>query len=102
MTWRQLIERAALALEEAGVSEATTNAEYLAAHVLGFTDRNQFRSHQNQEVSSEDEASFFVLIDRRKRREPLQYILGAWEFFGLNIKVGPGVLIPRPETEILV
>jgi len=49
-----------------------------------------------------DPTEFFALVNRRKSGEPLQYILGEWEFYGLRFAVGPGVLIPRPETEMLV
>jgi release factor glutamine methyltransferase len=52
--------------------------------------------------TSVDPAGFFALVDRRESGEPLQYILGEWEFYGLRFAVGPGVLIPRPETELLV
>lgn len=45
---------------------------------------------------------FFDAVEKRKNNVPLQYILGEWEFMGLNFKVGEGVLIPRPETELLV
>jgi len=51
---------------------------------------------------SVDPKEYFALIDRRASGEPLQYILGEWEFYGLQFVVGPGVLIPRPETELLV
>ena len=55
-----------------------------------------------QTVSETDAKALDTLIERRLRGEPLQYVLGEWEFYGLPITVDPSVLIPRPETEILV
>lgn len=57
---------------------------------------------QNEEVSPEDEKTIRTLVKRRSAGEPLQYILGEWEFYGLPMKVGEGVLIPRPDTETLI
>ncbi|MEN2986515.1 MAG: hypothetical protein ABDH16_07680 [Thermodesulfovibrionaceae bacterium] len=56
----------------------------------------------NPEITKEEEKLINSIIQRRLNNEPLQYIFGECEFYGLRIKVGPGVLIPRPETEILV
>ena len=55
-----------------------------------------------QTVSETDAAALDKLIERRLKGEPLQYVLGEWEFYGLPITVNPSVLIPRPETELLV
>jgi len=66
------------------------------AFALSKTD---LRLHADKPI---DPAEFFALVDRRAAGEPLQYILGEWEFYGLRFAVGPGVLIPRPETELLV
>lgn len=59
----------------------------------------ELRVYADREVRPE---AYFALVDRRAAGEPLQYILGRWEFYGLAFAVGPGVLIPRPETELLV
>ena len=56
----------------------------------------------NSEVSSEQISLVEEVVKRRKSGEPLQYILGTWDFYDLTFKVGKGVLIPRPETELLV
>lgn len=57
---------------------------------------------QNEEVSPENEEIIRTLAKRRSTGEPLQYILGQWEFYGLPMKVGEGVLIPRPDTETII
>jgi release factor glutamine methyltransferase len=102
MTWRESLADAEKMLGEAGVEDARTNAEYLAAHVLSLKSRSELRSMLGQRISITQAANFETLIARRASREPLQYILGEWEFFGLPIKVSPEALIPRPETELLV
>jgi release factor glutamine methyltransferase len=70
----------------------------LAEHAFHM-DKTRLRLRAEQAV---DPAPFYALVKRRAEGEPLQYILGAWEFYGLPFAVGPGVLIPRPETELLV
>jgi release factor glutamine methyltransferase len=102
MTVRELVADGIAQLEAAGISEARANAEYLAAHILNYSDRSDLRAAYASAVSPEEAKAFGQLIERRKKREPLQYILGEWEFYGLPIFVTPDVLIPRPETEILV
>ncbi len=96
------MERASNALRAAGVEDAKVNAEYLASHVLGLKRKSEIRSYFHSNLSYDEEQVFQQLVDRRIEREPLQYILGEWEFFGLPIKVTPAALIPRPETEVLV
>ncbi|SRR5579883_157068 len=102
MTWREVIATATKRLTEAGVEDPQLNAEYLAAHVLGHKNRSDIRPYLNTELSQAKASCFEELVARREKREPLQYILGEWEFFGLPMIVGPGALIPRPETEVLV
>jgi len=62
-------------------------------------DKTRLRLHADRII---DPTQYFALVSRRVAGEPLQYILGEWEFYGLRFRVGPGVLIPRPETELLV
>lgn len=57
---------------------------------------------QNPQLTSRQIYEIYQLVQRRLKREPLQYIIGECDFFNIKLKVGPGVLIPRPETEILV
>ena len=68
--------------------------------ILGFTKEQIILN--NQTVTFFHQEKIDEVIDRRKNGEPLQYILGKWDFYDLSFSVGEGVLIPRPETEILV
>ena len=77
------------------------NAEQLLAHVLDLS-RVQLYVQFERPLSSTEVSLFRELIRRRAAKEPLQYILGKTEFMGLNFKVTPAALIPRPETELLV
>ncbi len=77
------------------------DAELLLAHVLGFS-RIQLYTLFDQPLNDEELKNFKALIKRRATREPLAYILGKREFYSLEFKVTSSVLIPRPETELLV
>jgi release factor glutamine methyltransferase len=76
-------------------------AEVLLAEVLGC-DRAHLFSHPEQRLSAAQSARYGELLERRAGGEPLHYITGEREFFGLTFEVTPAVLIPRPETEHLV
>ena len=102
MTWEQLIAYAAARLDNAGVDDARINAEYLATHALGLSEKSQLRWQLSKKIRYDHAVAFAECMFLREHREPLQYILGEWEFYGLPVKVNRGVLIPRPETEILV
>jgi len=88
-------------LERKGCEEARLEAELLVAHVLGLDRLGLFmqldRPLQGVEVERARE-----LFARRGKREPVAYLIGRREFYGRDFEVGPGVLIPRPETELLV
>jgi release factor glutamine methyltransferase len=86
-------------LSNAGIENPERDAESALSHCLGIERVILYRD--NPEISDEMNMQIDALIKRRTGREPLQYILGYTEFYGLRIKVGPGVLIPRPETELL-
>jgi release factor glutamine methyltransferase len=88
-------------LREAAVSEARRHAGSLLAHVLG-RDRSFLIAHADSAVSEEEFRAFQSLIERRVGGEPMQYITGHQEFFKLEFEVTPAVLIPRPETELIV
>jgi release factor glutamine methyltransferase len=86
-------------LFNAGIENPERDAELLLSHCLGIERVILYRD--DPDIPDEMNAQIDVLLKRRTGREPLQYILGYTEFYGLKIKVGPSVLIPRPETELL-
>jgi len=88
-------------LVEAGIEFPRRTAEVLLAFVVN-RDRVWILAHPEGLLSRAHGDLLRDLIERRKSREPLQYITGYQEFFGLRFRVGAGVLIPRPETELLV
>ena len=88
-------------LERKGVERARLDAEYLLAHVLGMGRLEMYLQHERP-LEPAELAAFRPLLKRRASREPLQYVLGRQAFRDLDLEVGPGVLIPRPETEQLV
>jgi len=80
---------------------AARDAFTLLLHTLGIT-RAQFYADPNREVTPEQQTAYEAAIARRLKHEPIQYITGEQEFYGLALRVTPAVLIPRPETEHLV
>ncbi len=89
-------------LKKFQVDNARLDAEYIFAHVLKIK-RNTLMFNLNNEISVEAKEEIRQNIFRRgKKREPLQYILGEWEFYGFPFMVDERVLIPRQDTEILV
>jgi release factor glutamine methyltransferase len=97
----QALERAASHLKEAGIESSRPDAELLLRHVLGW-DRATLYAEAGALVPPSVEGTFFSLVQKRSRRRPLQHLTGRQAFWGREFLVGPDVLIPRPETEILV
>ena len=89
------------ALTEAALSIDRREAETLLAHLL-FRDRPWLIAHSDTELSSTLHQAYRALIARRVAKEPIQYLTGQQEFYGLNLRVTRDTLIPRPETELLV
>lgn len=83
------------------MSAARFDAELLLRHLLG-KDRAWIITHGDDALAGEEEALFEEAVRRRAKREPLQYITGTQEFWGLDFIVTPDVLIPRPESEVVV
>ena len=89
------------ALGTAGVENARYDAEELLGHVLGISPK-ELLVHRDRALDEETVKRFFSLIERRGEHYPLQYLLQEWDFYNLSFTVKEGVLIPRPETELLV
>lgn len=89
------------ALSSAGIEEASLEAEVLLRHALGV-DRTHLYLVLEQVMPDDVRTAYAGLLDRRVPREPLAYIVGHKEFYGIDLYVDRRVLVPRPETEILV
>ncbi len=89
----ELLNESAQALQAVGIANGLQEARWLLEHVLGKGPGT---------VDAARETRFRELLSRRLAGEPLQYVMASAEFYGLELAVGPGVLIPRPETERLV
>ena len=98
---RAALLRAARMLAEAGDSAPRLTAEVLLGHALGW-ERVRVLSSLPQPLSRQQWDQYAALVQRRVSGVPLQYITGRQEFYGLSFMVSPAVLIPRPETELLV
>ncbi|OLT43450.1 protein-(glutamine-N5) methyltransferase, release factor-specific [Serinicoccus sp. CNJ-927] len=103
MTVDELVRAATRWLAGAGVPSPGVDAELLLAHALG-QDVSQVRRGRvlRESVGAQAHARFLELVVRRAEREPLQHLTGTAHFHGLDLSVGPGVFVPRPETETLV
>jgi release factor glutamine methyltransferase len=95
-----IVDAAARTLAQARVENPRLDAELLIAEAAGVTRANLFAG--SIELDDETQRRFEALIKRRAAREPLAYITGRKEFYSLEFELGPGVLVPRPETETIV
>jgi release factor glutamine methyltransferase len=95
------LDQAARELAEHGVEEPRLEAELLLRHILGL-DKAGLYSSLRERLVLQETSDFAALVQRRESREPGAYITGHREFFGLDLFVDRSVLIPRPETELLV
>ncbi|MCF8055211.1 MAG: peptide chain release factor N(5)-glutamine methyltransferase [Desulfocapsa sp.] len=101
MLIRDLLQLAAFRLEKAGVEYSERDVELLLGHCLGKS-RTELYLMSGEVISEKSESQFFKLLLQREQRIPLAYILGTQEFWSLDFIVSPAVLIPRPETELLL
>jgi release factor glutamine methyltransferase len=100
LTIGELLRRGAVALEGTSAS-ARLDSEVLLGYLLAKS-RTQLLVYCDQKVSGDDASRFGELVERRRRGEPIAYITGEREFWGLSFRVAPGVLVPRPESELLI
>jgi release factor glutamine methyltransferase len=100
-TLREELAGASASLAELGCDTPRLDAELLLAHVLGV-DRAQLVMRGGEEAAPDDRTRYLALLTRRAKREPVAYILGRKDFRHISLAVDPRVLIPRPETELLV
>ena len=100
-TIAEALKEAGERLRAASVPNDLLDAQTLLAEAGGF-DRTYLIINFNQQLSEGILSAFRTMVDRRAAGEPLQYITGRQEFFGLDFEVTPDVLIPRPETEMIV
>ena len=96
-----LLHYAELELQEAGVPESELEARLLLEYCTGKSRTKLFLDGET-EVNKDTQERYILLLRRRKKREPIAYILGEREFWSLPFHVTPDVLIPRPETEFLL
>ena len=95
------LREAATALRVAGLAEPRREAGSLLSHATG-RDSAFLITHADEALTPSEREAFRAAVARRAAGEPFQYIVGRQEFYGLEFEVGPDVLIPRPETELLV
>lgn len=100
MTAIDTLKKLSALFESARIADASKEAELLVTELLCISKVDLLL--KNIELSKLQSDELDVLARRRMSGEPMQYIIGRVEFYGLRINVGPGVLIPRPETELLV
>ncbi len=98
---RTVIQDTHQKLEAAGIPDARIEAEVLVMNVMRMARQSIF-AEQETEVTEQQQSALNAFLERRFEREPLAYILGQREFYGINVALTPAVLIPRPETEHLV
>lgn len=97
----EVLRKSAEILSASGVAEPRREAASLLAFAIG-KDKTFLVAHSEYNVSGNEKALFDEFVRRRAAREPFQYITGRQEFYGLDFIVTPDVLIPRPETELIV
>jgi release factor glutamine methyltransferase len=100
-TIQQALEQGTLTLTHAGQANARLDAQVLLSHTLQV-ERSMLYAYPERTLTPEQEQQFLTLVERRSQGEPVAYLTGHKEFYGLDFVVDKRVLIPRPETELLV
>ncbi len=101
MTVQQLLEKGKTILKNNNIENSSNEARWIfeSAFECG---RDYIIFHSDESADCEKSVRFLEMINRRAHGEPVQYVIGLWDFYGESFYVGDGVLIPRPETEMLV
>jgi len=100
-TISQAITEGTVRLQAAGIDQERRTAGLLLCHVMGI-DRTHLLTRSKEQIGEAQYRDYLALVERRAAGEPLQYLTGHQEFYGLDFTVTPDVLIPRPETEFLI
>lgn len=101
MTNNEVYEYISSKMKNAGIEDYAFESRCIIEDIMGL-DRLKLAMDGEKQADEAKKAKALLLLEKRLNGEPLQYLLGEWEFFGLPFKVGKGVLIPRPDTEVLV
>ncbi len=101
INWQNLLKAGKIMLSENGIEDADFDAFQLLLIFFSGSE-TQYTLKMSEVVPAEKEAEYYSFLRRRIQKEPLQYIIGRWDFYNSQFFVGEGVLIPRPETEELV
>ena len=101
MTIFEAYNNCKMQLQKAGVEDYVFEAKQIIRHITGYTNA-QILTKYTQSLTEFQQNNLTAIIKQRLIRYPLQYILGKWNFFGREFFVGPGVLIPRSDTETLI
>lgn len=101
MNIEEVLQKATIKLKDNNIEEARSKARKLLAFTLEMS-KEQIIIHNKEELTIEQENSYNEYVARIIIGEPIQYIIGKQEFMGIDFKVNPSVLIPQPDTEILV
>lgn len=100
MTWAELRDAAVDRLRAAGIEQPGVEVRWMLEEVSGMDAAEQV-AEASGFATTRATSALAELVDRRLAGEPLQYVLGAWSFCGIDLLVDPRVLIPRPETEVV-
>lgn len=102
MTIKDWLRNASNLLQSTGIASARLDAELLLAHALNKPREYIFAHPETLHLRGTSSKELEMLLERRAKREPMAYILGSKEFYGRNFVVTPDVLIPRPESEMMI
>ena len=101
MTIFEAYNKAKKKLADAGIRDNVFEAKEIIKHITGLNSA-QILSNYTRVLTEFEETNWIAILKQREIRYPLQYIFGKWDFYGRSFYVGPGVLVPRPDTETVI